>query len=474
MDAFRIDTVAWMNQPFWTYFTREMKEYAAARGKPAFFQFGEYWTNGYGQPFVDLQAKTDMSLLDMPSSAMGGFGPLNGVFKGGSYSNVRSMLESNDPRWKDPAYLVTFLDNHDKPRFNDRNSPQEGPSVEQYRDALNWYFTSRGIPVIYYGTEIRMEGPNADPGNRRYLGNRMDRNAPLYGHLAFLNRLRKSSPALQKGKQNWLQAGQDTAIFTRVYGRHTAIVALNKGSSAVVQTLTKVPRGRFRDAVTGEPVEIKAALRLEVPAHGLRVFLSEQNDADQKAPVLTLVSPVAEGPFEGTVRIEATATDENGVSRVELLVDGESMGELTEGANGAYTMDWASSSVPNGAHVLRVVATDYYGNESSRELRIRTQNKETVRRIHYLRPDWNDVDIHFNNGGGWTKPPGMKMTKVAPGHFVFEIVSPVGTREVQICFHKHGAGNEHFNWDSRGGKNYVVTQAEVTIRDGAIEATQSR
>lgn len=63
-----------------------------------------------------------MSVLDMPLSAMSDNHIMNGVFKGGNYADALKILQ-NDNLYRDPTYLVTFLDNHDKPRFNSTYSP---------------------------------------------------------------------------------------------------------------------------------------------------------------------------------------------------------------------------------------------------------------------------------------------------------------------------------------------------------------
>ncbi len=49
---------------------------------------------------------------------------------------------------------VVFLDNHDMTRF----FSQVGEDVAKQKMALCWLFTTRGIPQLYYGTEILMKG----------------------------------------------------------------------------------------------------------------------------------------------------------------------------------------------------------------------------------------------------------------------------------------------------------------------------
>ena len=57
---------------------------------------------------------------------------------------------------------MTFYDNHDMARMN---ALEEG-----FIDANNWLFTARGIPVVYYGSEMAfMAGTKEHEGNRNYF-----------------------------------------------------------------------------------------------------------------------------------------------------------------------------------------------------------------------------------------------------------------------------------------------------------------
>lgn len=278
VDAFRIDTVAWMKPEFWTAFTDRLHEH-----KKQFFMFGEVWTNGdfnWIASYTRLPTRpgdpmeSGMSVLDMPGSAMNTWGRLESTFKGGDYREVDAIV-SNDPRYRDATYLVSYLDNHDKPRFNGTGSDGRPAETVHYIDALNWYFTARGIPCIYYGTEVQMQGGN-DPDNRRVLGRdgivraRGDR---VFGQLKFLNALRKASPALQKGVQRKLLGERDVYAFRRDFEGDTAVVCLNKGALDMMLPVGGIPDGPYRELVTGQIVAVSGGRTdVRVPAHDLRVL----------------------------------------------------------------------------------------------------------------------------------------------------------------------------------------------------------
>ena len=65
--------------------------------------------------------------------------------------------------YTDPYLNVIFVDNHDLVRF--MTSIGEDPG--KFRVGLAFILTTRGIPQIYYGTEIMMMGGENDPDKRR-------------------------------------------------------------------------------------------------------------------------------------------------------------------------------------------------------------------------------------------------------------------------------------------------------------------
>jgi cyclomaltodextrin glucanotransferase len=174
---------------------------------------------------------------------------------------------------------MTFYDNHDMPRLAARD--------EGFIDAHNWLFTARGIPVVYYGSEIAfMTGTHEHEGNRNYFGSErvaQARTHRIRAALAAVAGLRARSPALQRGLQLNLEFRGNRAAFLRVYQRdgaaQLALVLLNKGDGPERFTIDRWPSpGTWRDALAGGTLEravSDGALELEVPAHGLRVLLHD-------------------------------------------------------------------------------------------------------------------------------------------------------------------------------------------------------
>ncbi|MGE5814185.1 MAG: Ig-like domain-containing protein, partial [Acidobacteriota bacterium] len=81
--------------------------------------------------------------------------------------------------------------------------------------------------------------------------------------------------------------------------------------------------------------------------------------ADSNAPSAQVTTPAPGSTVNGIVAVNVAATDDVGVRRVDLLVDG-----MTVGSDNAtpWQFSWNSKSVPNGQHALKAVAYDGAGN----------------------------------------------------------------------------------------------------------------
>ncbi|MFP2908599.1 M20/M25/M40 family metallo-hydrolase [Pyxidicoccus sp. 3LFB2] len=80
---------------------------------------------------------------------------------------------------------------------------------------------------------------------------------------------------------------------------------------------------------------------------------------DTTAPTASITSPASGATVTGAVTVSATAADENGVSRLELLVDGAVRGTDSEAP---FSFAWDTAAATNGAHTLTVRAVDTFGN----------------------------------------------------------------------------------------------------------------
>ncbi|MDQ3038263.1 MAG: alpha-amylase family glycosyl hydrolase [Pseudomonadota bacterium] len=267
-DAFRIDTIPWMPHAFWKSFADRIRD-----KHPGFFMFAEAFDHDAATIATHtLPRNGGVSVLDFPlkQRMVEAFGRDSSGFE-----KIAERLYLTDGPYANPYELMTFYDNHDMPRMD--------ASDAGFIDAHNWLFTARGIPVVYYGSEIGFERGTAEhTGNRNYFGVERIAQAkthPIHAALTRIARVRAASPALQRGLQVNLELKGDRAAFYRVlqHGdqRQVALVLLNKGgASERFAVRDMLQAGRWSNALEGGTVDVAAGSALDavVPAHGVQVF----------------------------------------------------------------------------------------------------------------------------------------------------------------------------------------------------------
>lgn len=269
--AFRVDTIRHMPHAFWKQFSDRIRA-----EHPGFFMFGESFQFDAAKVAEHTWNENGaISVLDFPGQKQ-----ITTVFaEGADFNELLSYLHLDDGLYQNPYELMIFYDNHDMPRMAaDKNG---------FIDAHNWLFTSRGIPVIYYGSEIAFRaGAPEHGGNRDYFGqDNVDaaRASGVHSALRRIARIRRDSPALQRGLQANLAFSGNQAAFFRVYEHQgvtqSALVALNKDDApATIEIERWLSAGTWRDADTGAPLAVTDAdprLQLKVPPHDLRVLFMD-------------------------------------------------------------------------------------------------------------------------------------------------------------------------------------------------------
>ena len=91
---------------------------------------------------------------------------------------------------------------------------------------------------------------------------------------------------------------------------------------------------------------------------GVTITVSNSG-ADTQAPTVAITAPAAGGTVSGNVAVTAAASDNVGVTRVELYVDASPAGTATASP---YSFNWASTTATNGSHALTAKAYDAAGN----------------------------------------------------------------------------------------------------------------
>ena len=85
------------------------------------------------------------------------------------------------------------------------------------------------------------------------------------------------------------------------------------------------------------------------------------SDVDVSGPKVSIAAPAAGTPFLDRVKVRASATDEQGVSGMELFVAGEKIGGKQSG--GEFNLDWnGAKDLPVGTHEIVIKAYDHAKN----------------------------------------------------------------------------------------------------------------
>jgi glycosidase len=145
---------------------------------------------------------------------------------------------SNDFLNKDATRNVLLLDNHDEPRF----FSVVGEDVEKQKMGFEWLLTCRGIPQLYYGSEVLLKGftnpdglvrsdfPGGWPGDKKnaFTGNGLTADeAAVQALVKKLGNFRKTSSALKTGKMMHYVPVEGLYVYFRYDKTQTMMCIMN-------------------------------------------------------------------------------------------------------------------------------------------------------------------------------------------------------------------------------------------------------
>jgi alpha-amylase len=127
------------------------------------------------------------------------------------------------------------MDNVQSTRFTkDIVSNKQYPG-SRWEMALTYLYTTPGIPVIFYGSEIALNGGTA-PDNQRQMN--FKANKDLIDYITKLGQLRNQLPSLTRGTFEKLYEKNGMIVYKRVYQNETSIIAINNTSKSQQVTLS--------------------------------------------------------------------------------------------------------------------------------------------------------------------------------------------------------------------------------------------
>ena len=263
LEGIRMDTYSYPDKDFMSDWTcAVMNEY------PNFNIVGEEWSpnpaivahwqggkvnpNGYTSCLP--------SMMDFPLQIALTQGLIAEESFSGGLTQTYEML-ANDFLYADPSNLVVFPDNHDMDRF----FAQVNQDINLFRLGISFILTTRGIPQIYYGTELLMTNPgNGDHGLIREDFPGGWPNDPVNAmtgkgltaeqketkkFFKTLLQWRKDNAAIHNGKLMHYAPDNGIYVYFRYLGDQKVMVVLSKNEEEVTLDLS-----RFREILSeGEP-----------------------------------------------------------------------------------------------------------------------------------------------------------------------------------------------------------------------------
>ncbi|MEM2174762.1 MAG: Ig-like domain-containing protein, partial [Candidatus Micrarchaeia archaeon] len=98
---------------------------------------------------------------------------------------------------------------------------------------------------------------------------------------------------------------------------------------------------------------------------------SIQVKVDNTPPSVSITSPTNNQIVSGNVTIEVSASDTNGIQRVEFYIDNVKVGEDN---SSPYTYTWNTNQSGDGIHTITVKGIDLVGNEKTASIQVKVDN----------------------------------------------------------------------------------------------------
>lgn len=222
IDGWRLDVASEVDDGFWRAFRQAVKAV-----NPEALLIGEVWESANhwlnGDMFdstmnYDFRKHCQLFFADRAIDAADFAGRITHML-------MRYRVQTT------PAQL-NLLDSHDVSRFLSLC----GGDVQKYKLALLFMFTFVGMPTLFYGDELGMQGLLEEEYRHPMPWGQGDRE--LFAFVKKAIALRKNHPALRRGDFKMLSAEEnsDLLVFARHYEGETLTVAINRGAPASLPT----------------------------------------------------------------------------------------------------------------------------------------------------------------------------------------------------------------------------------------------
>ena len=252
LDGIRMDTWQYVPNSFWRDWNKALK-----REFPNFRVVGEVkdgdvvhtsFFQGGRVRFDGVDSGLD-SLLDFPL-----FYPIRHAFAEGKPIDEIPKTLAKDYLYTNPEILVTLLGGHDDGRF----MSEKGATIAGLMLANTFVLTTRGVPQLYYGDEIAMEGgdepttrgdfPGGFPRDMRNAfteAGRTKEEQELFAYIRRLTNLRRELEPLRSGALINLYVSEQQYA----YARGNAVVIVFNNDDKAAEFEFDVSRAGMRNGV---------------------------------------------------------------------------------------------------------------------------------------------------------------------------------------------------------------------------------
>ena len=278
IDGWRVDTYFYNDLDFMNRCNRELY-----REFPRLTIFGETWIHSVtNQAYFaennlivpwksNLQGVTDFQWYFSLNAALNeNFGWTEGVNK------LYNAL-AQDILYKDPMRNVIFLDNHDL----DRYYSVVGDDLRKFKMGIALLLTQRGIPQLYYGTEILMKNfknpsdaevrrdfPGGFPGdavNKFLATGRTEQENDAFNYVKRFANFRKTSSALKTGSFMQYLPQDGVYVYFRYDNNETVMCVFNQNDASKTINLSRFSERikdhkRALDIATGTTFNLEPTL----------------------------------------------------------------------------------------------------------------------------------------------------------------------------------------------------------------------
>ncbi|CAF1069269.1 unnamed protein product [Didymodactylos carnosus] len=452
IDGIRVDAIKHMTRGWQTAMADQVNSLMPM------FMFGEWYLQDFKNPLytdaIRFSNESGISQLDflLNRSLRDTF-----IFNH-TFQELEDALRLTETDYAYEHNLVTFIDNHDMPRFLTENN-----QTSLLHLALAFLFTVRGTPCVYYGLEQYLHNDTSggsDPWNRPMMKS-FDTTTTAFRLIKILSALKQGHPALQFGQHQLISLDHEMYVYERTFGTSVVLVAINKSDKThqLTELQTQLPKGVYDDQLYGLlkgyriDVDSNRKISINLPPGSASIWsYIEQESA---FPIIGSVAPVQ---FRSGNRV---AIDGSGF--------GNRQGTVSFGHTPSLIETWSNNrvlvTVPNitAGHTDVTVTLSNGSKSNSYSVRVLSGPQIPVTFIYNNIPVNNDSHnrVYLSGNvfelGNWSSDPkvvqGPMFLSQNGTQWFFTVSLPASTN---IQFKYFVINNNIITWEQGTNRTYTV------------------